>query len=231
MRPNRVLVVEDDPAMLRGLTTALRAEGYELMTAERGDEALKQLRGRQPDLVLLDVMIPVVSGFEVCRTARAEGIKVPIIMLTARGLETDRVSGLDLGADDYVTKPFSLPELLARVRALLRRTHPADELPGRLEFDDVAVDFEKYECTRAGQHLQLSPKEYGVLRLLAARHGEVVSRAELLDRVWGYESCSTTRTVDTHVATLRAKLGDDSPHPRRLLTVHGVGYRLDLTKP
>jgi len=231
MRPNRVLIVEDDPAMLRGLATALRAEGYELMTAERGDEALKQLRGRQPDLVLLDIMIPGVSGLEVCRVARAEGIKVPIIMLTARGLEADRVGGLDLGADDYVTKPFSLPELLARVRALLRRTRPEDELPARLAFDDVVVDFDKYECTRSGQPLQLSPKEYGVLRLLAARHGDVVSRAELLDRVWGYESCSTTRTVDTHVATLRAKLGDDAPHPRRLLTVHGVGYRLDLTKP
>ncbi len=229
MRADRVLIVEDDAAMLRGLTTALRAEGYEIMTAERGDEGLKLLRGRQPDLVLLDAMLPGMSGFEVCRTARAEKITVPIVMLTARSLEADRVSGLDLGADDYVTKPFSLPELLARVRAMLRRTHPAAELPDRLEFDDVVIDFAKYESTRSGQPLQLSPKEYGILRLLAAHKGDVISRAELLDRVWGYESCSTTRTVDTHVATLRAKLGDDAAHPRRLLTVHGVGYKLQLT--
>ena len=229
MRADRVLIVEDDAAMLRGLTTALRAEGYEIMTAERGDEGLRLLRGRQPDLVLLDAMLPGMSGFEVCRMARAEKIAVPIIMLTARSLEADRVSGLDLGADDYVTKPFSLPELLARVRAMLRRTHPAAELPDRLEFDDVVIDFAKYESTRSGQPLQLSPKEYGILRLLAAHKGDVISRTELLDQVWGYESCSTTRTVDTHVATLRAKLGDDAAHPRRLLTVHGVGYKLQLT--
>jgi DNA-binding response OmpR family regulator len=229
MRADRVLIVEDDSAMLRALVTALRAEGYELVTAERGDDGLKLLRGRRPDIVLLDAMLPGIDGFEICRTARAEGITTPIIMLTARALEADRVSGLDLGADDYVTKPFSLPELLARVRATLRRTRPADELPRCIAFDDVSIDFVRYESTKAGSPLQLSPKEYGVLRLLAARNGEVVSRAELLDRVWGYESNSTTRTVDTHIATIRTKLGDDAAHPRRLLTVHGVGYKLQLT--
>lgn len=231
MRADRVLIVEDDRAMLRGLVTAARAEGYDVTTADRGDEGLRLLRDGGSDLVLLDAMLPGMNGFDVCRTARAEGIMVPIIMLTARGLEADRVQGLDLGADDYVTKPFSLPELLARVRAMLRRSRPADELPARLEFDDVVIDFEKYEAMRSGQPLQLSPKEYGMLRLLAARRGDVVSRAELLDRVWAYGSCPTTRTVDTHVASLRAKLGDDGAHPRRLITVHGVGYKLNLQKP
>lgn len=230
MRAPRVLIVEDDPAMQRALVTALRAEGYEVTTAERGDEGMKLLRGRNPDLVLLDAMLPGIDGFEVCRTARAEALTMPIIMLTARGLEADRVSGLDLGADDYVTKPFSLPELLARVRAFLRRTRPADHLPSRIEFDDVIIDFAKHESSRAGQPIHLSAKEYGVLQLLAARQGEVVSRAELLDRVWGYESDSTTRTVDTHVGKLRAKLGDDGPAAQRIITVHGVGYKLQLTK-
>ena len=229
MRAERVLIVEDDRAMMRGLVPAMTAEGYEVITAERGDDGLRLLRERHPDLVLLDAMLPGVNGFEVCRSARSEGIKVAIMLLTARGLETDRVTGLDLGADDYVTKPFSLPELLARVRAILRRTRPAEELPAHLEFDDVVVDFEKYEGTRSGEPLQLSPKEYGVLRLLAARGGKVVSRAELLGSVWGYDADLTTRTVDTHIASLRAKLGDDGTNPRRLITVHGVGYKLHLT--
>lgn len=226
MRADRVLIIEDDAAIQRGLATALKLEGYEVMTASRGDDGLKLLRYRKPDLVLLDAMLPAIDGFEICRTARAEAITIPIIMLTARGLEIDRVRGLDIGADDYVTKPFSLPELLARVRAILRRTRPADELPSKLEFDDVVIDFQRYEAARGDTKLQLSRKEFGILQLLAARHGEVVSRAEMLDRIWGYESMPTTRTVDNHIASLRAKLGDDAAQPRRLITVHGVGYKL-----
>jgi DNA-binding response OmpR family regulator len=173
-------------------------------------------------------MIPKMSGYELCRKVRGEGITTPILMLTARSEEVDRVQGLDLGADDYVTKPFSVPELLARVRAILRRTQPATALPDRLDFDDVSVDFKRFEAAKAGRVARLSRKEFGVLRLLAARAGQVVTRNELLDDVWGHESFPTTRTVDNHIASLRAKLENDPANPRRLITIHGVGYKLTL---
>jgi DNA-binding response OmpR family regulator len=149
-------------------------------------------------------------------------------MLTARGEEADRVLGLDLGADDYVTKPFSIRELLARIRAVLRRTAPPRTAPDELRFDDVAIDFRRYEASKAGRALELTRKEYGLLRMLGSRPGEVVTRDELLDEVWGYENYPSTRTVDNHVASLRAKLERDPAEPRRLLTVHGVGYKLVL---
>ena len=224
----RILVVEDDAAILRGLRDNLLYENYVVDTARSGDEALQMIRTRSPDLVILDIMLPGLNGFEVCRRARREGHDVPVLMLTARGQEVDRVMGLDLGADDYLTKPFSVPELLARVRAILRRTHPERALPDRISFDDVMVDFVSYEATKAGKPLQLSPKEYGTLRALAARAGEVVSRGDLLAEVWGFERMPTTRTVDNHVASLRAKLEDEPARPSRLLTVHGVGYKLVL---
>jgi len=151
---------------------------------------------------------------------------VPILMLTARSEEMDRVHGLDIGADDYVTKPFSVPELLARIRAILRRAQPPTALPENLRFDDVFVDFTCFDARKAGQVLKLSRKEFGVLRLLAARAGQVVTRNEMLDEVWGHESFPTTRTVDNHIASLRAKLEDDPSEPRHLITVHGVGYKL-----
>src|SRR5687768_15595699 len=223
-RASRVLVIEDDPAILRGLQDALVLEQYEVITATSGTDGLKLLRGRNPDMVVLDAMLPGIDGFDVCRTARAEGITTPVLMLTARSLEADRVRGLDLGADDYMTKPFSLPELLARVRAILRRARPGAALPDSLEIDDVVIDFTRFEAHRHGVPLQLSPKELGILRLLAARAGAVVTRQVLLSDVWGYESFPTTRTVDNHIASLRAKLGDDAAAPRRLLTVHGIGY-------
>jgi len=170
-------------------------------------------------------MLPVLSGFDVCRRARKEGKMMPILMLTARAQEVDRVMGLDLGADDYVTKPFSIPELLARVRALLRRANASTPLPERVTFDDVRVEFEKYEAMKRGKTVRLSPKEFGVLRLLVAREGEVVSRTDLLHEVWGYDRFPTTRTVDNHMASLRSKLEDDPANPKHLLTVHGVGYK------
>ena len=150
---------------------------------------------------------------------------MPILMLTARGQEVDRVMGLDLGADDYVTKPFSIPELLARVRALLRRANVSSPLPERVVFGDVTVEFERYEAMKSGQTVRLSPKEFGVLRLLVARDGEVVSRTDLLHEVWGYDRFPTTRTVDNHMASLRSKLEEDPANPAHLLTVHGVGYK------
>jgi DNA-binding response OmpR family regulator len=220
-----ILVVEDDPAILRGLADNLRFESYEVLTAEDGESGYKLLAEKKPDLLILDLMLPRMSGYEVCRKARAAGITTPIMMLTARGEEADRVLGLDLGADDYVAKPFSIRELLARVRAILRRAQPAAALPDELRFGDVEVDFRSYEARKGGSPLEMTPKEFQVLRLLASRSGEVVTRDELLNEVWGYENYPTTRTVDNHVATLRAKIELDPANPEHLRTVHGVGYK------
>jgi DNA-binding response OmpR family regulator len=221
----RILVVEDDAAILRGLTDNLRFEGYKVLPARTGDEGLRLILEEDPDLVILDIMLPALSGFDVCRRARKHGRRMPILMLTARGQEVDRVMGLDLGADDYITKPFSIPELLARVRAHLRRTNAGTALPERVSFGDVTVEFERYEARKGQQAVRLSPKEFGVLRLLVAREGEVVSRTDLLHEVWGYDRFPTTRTVDNHMASLRSKLEEDPGEPRHLLTVHGVGYK------
>ncbi len=223
---SRVLVVEDDPAILRGLVDNLRFDSHEVLSATDGEAGYRLLREKNPDLVILDLMLPKLSGYELCRRVREEGLSTPILMLTARGEEGDRVLGLDLGADDYVTKPFSVRELLARVRALLRRAHPSRALPDELRFEDVRVDFRRYEARKGHTHLEMTRKEFGVLRSLAARSGEVVSRDELLNEVWGYEKYPTTRTVDNHIASLRAKLEKDPSQPTRLLTVHGVGYKL-----
>lgn len=222
---SRVLIVEDDAAILRGLKDNFEAEAYDVLTAMDGQAAYRLIVEETPDLVLLDLMLPKLGGYEVCRKVRSEGIAIPIIMLTARGEEADRVLGLDLGADDYVTKPFSVRELLARVRALLRRAYPSNDLPNELRFDDVVVDFKRYVATKGESTLELTPKEYGVLRFLASRAGEVVRRDELLDAVWGYEADVTTRTVDNHVSSLRAKMEADASEPRYLITVHGVGYK------
>ena len=223
---SRILVVEDDAAILRGLTDNLRFESYEVLTATDGETGYRLIREKKPDLIILDLMLPKLSGYELCRKVRAESVTTPILMLTARGQEGDRVLGLDLGADDYVTKPFSVRELLARIRAILRRTQPLKALPDELRFDDVVVDFRRYEGRKGSKSLEMTRKEFGVLRLLAARPGEVVTRDELLDEVWGYENYPSTRTVDNHIASLRAKLEDSSSEPRHLLTVHGVGYKL-----
>jgi DNA-binding response OmpR family regulator len=227
---SRILVIEDDRAILRGLVDNLEFESYEVLSSADGAQGFVMIHDRKPDLVILDLMLPKMSGYEICRKLRAEGNATPIVMLTARGEEMDRVLGLDLGADDYVTKPFSVPELLARVRALLRRARSfqAGTLPDELSFGDVVVDFKRFEASKAGQDLKMSRKEYGVLRLLAARAGEVLSRDDLLNEVWGYDQYPTTRTVDNHIASLRAKIEDDPAQPHRLITVHGVGYKLVL---
>jgi len=223
---SRILVIEDDPAILRGLADNLKFESYEVLTAADGEAGYRLIKEQTPDLIILDLMMPKMSGYEVCRKVRDEGLTTPILMLTARGQEGDRVLGLDLGADDYVTKPFSVRELLARIRALLRRTQPPKALPDELRFSDVVVDFRRYEARKGGTNLEMTRKEFGVLRLLAARPGEVVTRDELLNEVWGYDNYPTTRTVDNHIASLRAKLEDNPSEPRHLLTVHGVGYKL-----
>jgi DNA-binding response OmpR family regulator len=221
-----VLAIEDDPAILRGLSDNLRFEGYEVITASDGETGYQLQRERKPDLIVLDLMLPRMSGFEFCRKLRGEGIQTPILMLTARSEEPDRVLGLDLGADDYVTKPFSVRELMARIRALLRRSQPRPDLPDDLRFGEVEIDFRRYEARRQGATLEMTRKEFAILRFLAARSGEVVTRDELLNEVWGFESYPTSRTVDNHVAGLRAKLERDASQPEHLKTVHGVGYKL-----
>ena len=223
---NCILVVEDDPAILRGLTDNLKVEAYEVLSASDGEAGYRLIREKNPDLIILDLILPKLSGYELCRKVRGEGVETPILMLTARGEEVDRVLGLDLGADDYVTKPFSVLELLARIRAILRRTQPPKAFPDELRFDDVVVDFRRYEARKADRTLEMTRKEFGILRLLAARPGEVVTRDELLNEVWGYENYPSTRTVDNHIASLRAKLEHCPSQPRHLLTVHGVGYKL-----
>ncbi len=222
----RVLVVEDDAAILKGLTDNLEAESYDVLTAMDGEAGYALLEKEEPDLVILDLMLPKLSGYEVCQRARAEGMTVPILMLTAKGTESDRVHGLDLGADDYVTKPFSVRELLARVRALLRRGQSDDAVPDKLEFDDVVVDFKSFEARKGGEVIKLTRKEFGTLRFLAGRRGEVVRRDELLREVWNYKRYPTTRTVDNHIASLRSKIEEDPSDPRHLLTVHRVCYKL-----
>lgn len=221
----RVLVVEDDPSILRGIADNLVFEGYEVLTASDGEIGQRLLHDERPDLVILDLMLPKLSGYELCRRVRKEGISTPIIMVTARGEETDRILGLDVGADDYVTKPFSVGELLARVRALLRRADRSRGQPHEIRFGDARVDFRTYQAERAGQPVELTPKEFAVLRYLAGRPSEVVRRDTLLEDVWGYESEITTRTVDNHIAALRAKLETDPRSPRHFVTVHGVGYK------
>jgi DNA-binding response OmpR family regulator len=226
----RILIIEDDAAILRGLKDNLEYESYEVLTAVDGEEGYFLIKEKKPDLIILDLMLPKMNGYELCRKVRNEGVTTPILMLTARSEEMDRVHGFDLGADDYVTKPFSVPELLARIRAIIRRIQKAKtgDLPNDLKFGEVFVDFKCFEARKGGEVLEMSRKEFGVLRLLAARTGEVITRNELLDEVWGYDQYPTTRTVDNHIALLRNKLEDNPSQPRYLLTVHGVGYKLVL---
>jgi DNA-binding response OmpR family regulator len=226
---SRVLIVEDDPMILRGLRDNLAKKEYDVITASDGEEGYRLALSGKPDLIILDLMLPNMNGLEICQKLRADGFSAPILMLTARGEESDRVLGLDLGADDYVTKPFSIRELLARVRARLRSTQTGDALPDELRFDDVVVDFRRFEATRRGSPLEMTKKEFGILRLLAAKVGEVVSREDLLNDVWGYENYPSTRTIDTHIGWLRAKLESNPAAPKRLITVHGVGYKLTVS--
>lgn len=221
----KILIVEDEPDMVLGLKDNFEFEGYEVVTAADGLAGLERARAMKPDLLVLDIMLPKLSGLEVCKILRGEGYDKPIIMLTARGQEIDKVVGLELGADDYVTKPFSVRELLARVRAILRRSEGTKKRLQRYRFADVELDFEGYKATRGGAALDLSPREFELLRYLIERKGETVSRDKLLEDVWGYESYPSTRTVDTHIAKLRSKIGDSGQEPKHILTIHGFGYK------
>jgi DNA-binding response OmpR family regulator len=224
-RRQKILIVEDEPDMVLGLRDNFEFEGYVVVTASDGAAGLEKARSEKPDLLILDIMMPKLSGLEVCKTLRGEGFEKPIIMLTARGQEIDKVVGLELGADDYVTKPFSIRELLARVRAILRRSDGSKRRLARYRFSDVELDFEVYRATKGGTALEMSPREFELLRYLIERKGDTVSRDQLLEDVWGYESYPSTRTVDTHIAKLRAKIGDSGSEPRYILTMHGSGYK------
>jgi two-component system alkaline phosphatase synthesis response regulator PhoP len=216
--------VDDEPEIVRGLEDNLRFEGYDTSAAFDGEEGLRRACTEAPDLILLDVMMPKRSGADVCRELRRRGVDVPVIMLTARGEEPDRVRGLELGADDYVTKPFSLRELLARVRAVLRRPGPRRKFE-TFVFGDARIDLRARRVFKAGMELHLTRKEFDLLVYLVEHRGDVVTRDRLLDEVWGYERFPTTRTVDTHVLRLRRKLERDPDRPVWIETVHGQGYR------
>lgn len=224
MGTHRILIVEDEPDLLRGLALNIGAEGFDVLTAQTGDSGVKTALGERPDLVLLDVMLPGMSGLDVCRELRRQRFEAPIIMLTARAEEVDRVVGLEIGADDYVTKPFGVRELLARIRVRLRSRSSAGT-GDTLRFGIVEVHLDKHEAFRGGTRVDLTGKEFEVLRLLARHRGEIVTRERLLDEVWGYEHYPTTRTVDNHILRLRQKLEENPSDPRHILSVYGEGYK------
>lgn len=225
----KILVIEDDASIRLGLEDTLAAKGYRVTACSRGGEGLELAAELRPDLIILDIMLPDTDGFEVCRRLKAQrsGLaEVPVIILSARGAELDRVRGLELGADDYVTKPFSLMELLARVAVVLRRAGRGGQAPAELRFGDVVVDFARQAATKGGRPVDLPSRSYAILKVFAHRRGEVVTRQELLDEAWGYDKYPNTRTVDNHIVKLRRALEDEPDRPRYLLTVHGAGYRL-----
>ncbi len=220
---HKILIIEDEEDLLRGLEINLSREGFHVLAATNGEAGLQLAVKENPSLIILDLMLPGMNGLDVCRELRRKGFETPIIILTAKSEEIDRVVGLEIGADDYVTKPFSRRELLARVRVHLRRK-PAGQL-ARYRFADVEIDFERYSATRNGEPLVMTPKEFDVLRFLIRRRGEVVTRERMLNEVWGYESYPTTRTVDNHILKLRQKLEDDPADPKYILSIYGEGYK------
>ncbi len=231
-RPNaRVLVIEDERAMRTALQDCLAAEHYRVLTAADGETGLSRALDEKPDLVLLDLMMPRLDGYTLCAELRRVANPVPILILTAKGQVEDRVRGLDAGADDYLVKPFSSEELLARVRALLRRAQRLTHTPAVLQLGEVRIDLNKQTAACGRAPLRLSAREFAMLRLLADAAGEPVSRERFLDVVWGYTAFPTTRTVDNHIAALRGKIEPAPDQPRWIKTVHGVGYRLEKAQP
>lgn len=224
----KILICEDEPSMRMGLKDNLEFESYEVDTAEDGETGLNKILENQYDLIILDVMMPKMSGFDVCKSARKKGVATPIILLTAKGEEIDKVLGLELGADDYITKPFSLRELLARIKAILRRgdlnTKTADDKD--IQIGNLLINFGTYQAKVKNKEVQMSHKEFEILHYLWKKKNATVSRDELLTEVWGFEETPTTRTVDNFILKLRQKIEKDSNHPQFILTVHGVGYKL-----
>ncbi len=221
----KILIVEDEPAMVAGLRDNFEFEGHQVITAADGVAGLERALSESPDLVILDVMMPRMSGLDVCKQLKAKRPSVPIIMLTARGQEVDKVVGLELGADDYVTKPFSIRELLARVKAVMRRTHDRPKGNDQFAFGEVEVNLRSCQVSRKGRSLEFSSKEFELLKYFLHHPGETLSRDRLLEEVWGYDHFPTTRTVDAHIVRLRQKVEPKPEEPRFILTVHGTGYK------
>jgi two-component system alkaline phosphatase synthesis response regulator PhoP len=222
----KILVVEDEPGILVSLADELESEGYAVLTAGRGDKALEIAEERNPDLIILDIMLPVLDGYEVCKRLRMAGNTTPIIMLTVRDKEVDKILGLELGADDYVTKPFSLRELTARVKAIFRRMEQAPKDPAQYKFGNVKLDFQRYEATRKGKELVMTHLEFQMLKLLITKKGCVVSRNDFLDHIWGEDNVSvSSRTIDSHIANIRKKIEDDPAHPKHILSLRSAGYK------
>ena len=223
----RILLVEDEPDMVRGLKDNLEFEHYEVDVARDGEAALKKISGSSYDLIILDIMLPKLSGLDVCKRAREQGITAPIIMLTAKSEEIDKVLGLELGADDYITKPFGVRELLARVKAVLRRTDGLAATPAeRMALGALNVDFAAYTAVRKGGPLSLTPKEFEIMKYLWRHRNKTVTREELLTQVWGYDESISTRTVDNFILKLRQKIEEDPANPKTIITIHGIGYKL-----
>ncbi|MCC6464691.1 MAG: response regulator transcription factor [Planctomycetes bacterium] len=220
-----ILVVEDDPSILRGLELNLQVEGYSVLTAADGDDGLRQAMDRKPDVVLLDVMLPKLSGFDVCRQLRKQGLTMPIIMLTAKTQEIDKIMGLELGADDYVTKPFSVAEVVARVNAHVRRSKQFETNEANYNFGDYNLDVKGQVLRKNGEQQELSQKEFLMLKLFLENEGKVLSRQEILAKVWGFDYFGTDRTVDNFINKLRQKIEPDINHPRHILTMRGSGYK------
>ncbi|HEY3864042.1 MAG TPA: response regulator transcription factor [Verrucomicrobiae bacterium] len=228
MKPGaRILVIEDEFPMRTALADCLGAEGYRVLTAADGAAGLQRATREKPDLVLLDVMMPRLDGFALCAELRRLSLRMPVLMLTAKGQVEDRVRGLDAGADDYLAKPFSTDELLARVRALLRRTREQAAAPGLVRLGQVEIDLPRQQARRGKRAIYLTAREFAMLRLMLESPGEPVTRERFLDVVWGCTAFPTTRTVDTHIAALRAKIEENPEEPRCIKTVHGTGYRLE----
>jgi DNA-binding response OmpR family regulator len=221
----KILIVEDEPNMVAGLRDNFEFEGYQVLTAPDGVAGLERALSESPDLVILDVMMPRMSGLDVCKQLKAKKPSMPIIMLTARGQEVDKVVGLELGADDYVTKPFSIRELLARVKAVLRRAGTLPKQGEKFAFGEVEVNLRNCQVSRKGKSLEFSSKEFELLKYFLNHPGETLSRDRLLEDVWGYDRFPTTRTVDAHIVRLRQKLEPKPEDPRFILTVHGTGYK------
>lgn len=222
---SKLLIIEDERDLVMGLKDNFEFEGYQVCAAYDGESGVESARRENPDLILLDVMLPKMNGLDVCRQLRRQGVETPILILTARGAEMDKVVGLEVGADDYITKPFSLREVLARVRAALRRARGRVTELESFEFADVRLNFRQHQATKAGKPLDLSPRELGMLLFLVQHRGETVTRDQLLDEVWGLNNYPFTRTVDNHVAKLRQKIEDCPSEPRHIVTVHRVGYK------
>jgi DNA-binding response OmpR family regulator len=221
----KIIIIEDEARILMALEDNLKIEGYQVASALDGEEGLSMVLENKYDLIILDIMLPKINGFDVCRQIRQKGISTPILMLTAKSQEVDKVLGLELGADDYVTKPFSSRELLARVKALLRRARPREQEREVYEFGNLEIDFKKYEAKKKGNPVFLTALEFSLLLILIKHNGEVVSRDVILDEVWGGDVFVQPRTVDKHIAELRKKIEDDPSHPRHILGVRSIGYK------